>query len=157
MSFWSVLFGMPDVVKTAVETVGSIATTGAGMLDNAFYTDQEKAASLEKRMDVFLKLQMAWANDNSVSATVRRVIAVFTFGAFFFLVVLACLVWKVDKEWAAFIIKTIIDLQVGWLVIIIATATFGLYGVGKYISKDNVPYSTAAIDGDTSNKKKEEE
>ena len=152
MGFLTTLFGMPKVVETAVTTIGGLATTGAGMIDNAFYTDQEKAASLEKRMDVYLKLQMAWANDNSVSAIVRRIIATLTFSTFFFLVLSACVLWKIDKDWAMFILKVITELQIGYLVLMIATAIFGLYGYGKYVSKDNIPFSTAAIDGD----KKEE-
>jgi hypothetical protein len=103
-------------------------------------------------MDVYLKLQMAWANDNSVSAIVRRIIATLTFSTFFFMVLSACVLWKIDKDWAMFILKVITELQIGYLVLMIATAIFGLYGYGKYVSKDNIPFSTAAIDGD----KKEE-
>lgn len=142
MSWLNAILGTPKVIETAAEVVKS----GASMLDNAFYTDQEKATNQTKMVDVWLKLQMLWANDNSVSASARRLIALLVYSAFLFLVMFACVVYKWDKEWATFILKTIIDIQLGWIVATITAAFFGLYGVGKYISKDNVPYSTESID-----------
>jgi len=142
MGWLSAILGTPKVVETAAGVVKS----GVDMIDKAFYTDQEKAENQTKMVDVWLKLQMLWANDNSVSASARRLIAFLVYAAFLFLVIFACIVWKFDKEWAVFILKTIIDIQLGWIVVTITAAFFGLYGVGKYISKDNVPYSTESID-----------
>jgi hypothetical protein len=147
MAFWSLLFGSPKVVETVADAAGTVVKGGMSMLDNAFYTEQEKAANASKVMDVFLKLQMTWANDNSVSAVIRRVISTICYTCFFALVFFACIVYKWDKEWAFFIVKMIVDLQIGWIIVTITAATFGLYGIGKYISKDNIPYSTASIDG----------
>jgi hypothetical protein len=141
-SFITGLFGNSKVVETAADVVKA----GVGMVDNAFYTDQEKAANSIKITDVWLKLQMLWANDNSVSAVTRRLIAFMSYGTFFFLLIFVCMIWKYDKEWATFIIKTIIDLQLAWIVVTITIAFFGFYGYGKYVSKDNVPYSTESID-----------
>ena len=150
MSIWATLFGMPKVIEGAVDVVKS----GVDIVDKAFYTEQEKADNNTKVMDVWLKLQMLLANDNSVSAYTRRMIAFLSYTIFFILVIFACVVYKVDPEWAKFIIETVINLQIAWIVLVITGFFFGGYAWGKYISKDNIPYSTESID--KKNKKSKE-
>lgn len=142
------LFGNTTVVETAANTVKS----GVDMIDKAFYTSQEKAENAVKMVDVWLKLQMLWANDNSVSALTRRMIAFLIYGAFLFLVIFSCIIWKIDPNWAVFVLKTIIDTQLAWIVVTITVAFFGLYSFGKYVSKDNLPFSTNSIDTVKENK-----
>lgn len=137
------IFGAPEMVTAAANTVKS----GMDMLDKAFYTQEEKAENAVKYVDVWLKLQMILANDNSIAACIRRYIAVSVISAFLFMVVFAAMIWKVDKEWSAFVLKVIIDGYLGYLVLGITSTMFTFYGIGKYISKDNVPFSTASIDG----------
>lgn len=141
-SFIKGFFGDSKVVETAADVVKS----GVDMVDKAFYTNQEKAENQIKLTDVWLKLQMLWANDNSISAMTRRLIAFMSFFTYILLIIFVCVVWKFDKDWAAFIIKTIVDLQLAWIVVTITIALFGFYGFGKYVSKDNLPYSTESID-----------
>ena len=147
------IFGAPSVVSTVADGV----KTGFTMLDKAFYTDQEKSETGIKFMEIWLKLQMMLANDNSVSALTRRIIAFLMYSLFCFLVTFACLVWKWDKAWAEFILKVIVDMQIGWIVVTITVFFFGLYGIGKYISKDNMPYSTEAIDNPKPREEKKDE
>lgn len=137
------IFGAPQLVTAAAETVKS----GMDMLDKAFYTQQEKAENANKYIDIWLKLQMILANDNSIAAVTRRFIAIAIVGNFLFLLTFAALIYRVDKEWSAFILKVIIDGYLGYLVLGVAGTLFTFYGIGKYISKDNVPFSTASIDG----------
>lgn len=142
MGIVDLLLGTPKIVETAAEAVKG----GISMLDNAFYTDQEKADNANKAYDVWLKLQMILANDNSIASVTRRFIALFLIGAFTFLIVFAALIYKFDKDWAIFILKVIIDGYLGYLVLAVVGTMFSFYGLGKYVSKDNVPFSTASID-----------
>lgn len=140
-AFLKGIFGMPEVVKGAIDIVGK----GTDMLDNAFYTDQEKAQNQNRFNETWLKLQMLWANDNSISAITRRMIAFFSYGVFFFLVIAMCIIWKFDENWALFIFKVITELYVAWIVVTITIAFFGFYGYGKYVSKENVPYTVLEL------------
>lgn len=138
------LFGAPEIVSAVADTVKG----GMTMLDKAFYTDQEKAENAIKYTDVWLKLQMIMANDNSIAATIRRVIAVFVIGDFIFLLTFAAMAHHWYPEWATFILKIIIDGYLMYIVLAIVSTMFATYGIGKYVSKDNVPFSTASIDGE---------
>lgn len=64
MSIFSVLFGGGSAATKTVETA-------TGMMDNAFYTDQEKATNKNKMLDWYLKYQGATAPQN----VARRMIA----------------------------------------------------------------------------------
>jgi hypothetical protein len=144
------IFGTPEVITTVAAGV----KTGFDMFDKAFYTQQEKAENGIKFVDIWLKLQMILANDNSIAAITRRFLAMAIVSNFLFLLTFAAMIYKVDKEWSAFILKIIIDGYLGYLVLAVIGTMFTFYGVGKYISKDNIPFSTASIDG--TNGKKEE-
>ena len=142
MSWLATIFGTPKLVETTADAIKS----GIDMIDKAFYTDQEKAENQNKMTEIWLKLQMILANDNSVGALTRRIIAFLVFSTFVFLLIFACIVYKFDREWAAFVLKVVLDTQLAWIVATITVFFFGLYGWGKYVSKENVPYSTKAID-----------
>jgi hypothetical protein len=43
--------------------------------------------------------------------------------------------------------------QIVWIALTITVFFFGFYGFGKYVSKDNMPFSTSAIDGNVTEKK----
>jgi hypothetical protein len=136
------IFGAPEVVSTVATGV----KTGFEMLDKAFYTDQEKAENANKVVDVWLKLQMILANDNSIAALTRRLIAFLVVSEFCFLLLVAVASYHWNKDLAEFILKIIIDGYLGYLVLGICGTYFTFYGWGKYVSKENVPYSTASID-----------
>ena len=137
------LFGAPSIVQSVADAIPK----GMDMLDKAFYTTEEQATNAIKYTDIWLKLQMIMANDNSIAATIRRVIAVFVIGDFIFLITLAALMYHWYPDWATFILKIIIDGYLMYIVLAIVSTMFTTYGIGKYISKDNVPFSTASIDG----------
>lgn len=143
------VFGAPEIVTAVANTVRS----GVDMVDKAFFTEQEKAENNVKIMDVWLKLQMILANDNSVSALTRRIIAFLIISTFCFLVVFACIIYPLNHEWSGYILKVIVDSQLTYITLGICGFFFFFYNWGKYISKDNVPFSTASIDGE---KKKED-
>ena len=131
MSFFSTLFSVPKIVDTAAEVV----IKGTDMIDKAFYTDQEKAENSNKLMAFWLELQKLIANDTGFSAIARRFVAYMITGVFLFLVVMACAVWKFDKDWSEFILKTIDKTDLGYLMLLVGFFFFGFYAFGKYIQK----------------------
>lgn len=131
MSFLTTLFSIPKVVDTAAEVVSK----GTDMIDKAFYTDQEKAENTNKLMTFWLELQKMTANDSGVSAVARRFVAYLITGAFLYLVIFACMVWKYDRDWAEFILKTIDGSDLGYLMLLVGFFFFGFYAFGKYMKK----------------------
>ena len=105
------------------------------MLDNAFYTDQEKAADAGKIMETWLAIQKATAQENSVRSITRRIIAWLVMGMFLFLVLSACVIWKFDPAWAVYIRDTIIETKLMYLAMIIGFFYFGSYGVQSILKK----------------------
>lgn len=147
------IFSAPQMVTAAADAVKS----GFDMIDKAFYTDQEKADNNNKRFDIWLKLQMLFANDNSVAAHTRRQLAIMIIGVFLIVILLACFVFPFNKEWSSFLLKVIIEGYLGYLALGVAGTFFALYGIGKYINKDNIPFSTESIDNPVVRERKEEE
>ena len=131
MGFLTGLLGTPKVVDTVANTVKS----GMGMLDSAFYTDQEKAANANKIMDNWLDIQKATASENSLRSVTRRILAWCIMGVFLFLILFACAVWKFDPAWAEYTKTTIVDSQVGYLAMIVGFFYFGSYGIGTLMKK----------------------
>lgn len=129
MSIFNTLFAVPKIVDTAAEVV----TKGTDMLDKAFYTDQEKAENNNKLMAFWLELQKMIANDTGISAAARRVVAYMITEVFLFLILMACIVWKIDKEWSEFILKTIDKTDLSYLMLLVGFFFFGFYAFGKYM------------------------
>lgn len=126
------LFGNAKVVDTVADTVKS----GVGMLDNAFYTDQEKAADAGKMMDTWLKIQQTTAGENSIRSITRRVLAWVIMGVYVVIVLFACVVWKFDAAWAGYIKGILTETNLSYLALIVGFFYFGSYAVGQYIKKE---------------------
>lgn len=131
MGLLSTLFGTPKIVDTVADTVKS----GVGMLDNAFYTDQEKAADAGKMMDLWLEIQKTTASENSIRSITRRVIAWGIISAYLLLVLFAVIMWNFDVEYAKFVFSIIED-KLGWLTIAVGGFYFGGYSIGTYLGKN---------------------
>jgi len=70
--------GIFDFFQTggkAVDTVSDIAKDGMDMLDNAFYTDQEKSEKAGQMFDAWLRMQEVIGNQKSPTAVSRRIVA----------------------------------------------------------------------------------
>jgi len=80
--------------------------TGAKMLDNAFYTDQEKADNHNKILDWFLEYQKATAPQN-VS---RRIIAIMVVSLWCLMILAGLILYKIDKEYCDFIFAQLRDV-----------------------------------------------
>ncbi len=87
MSVLTWLFGSSDSANTTVEKAGK-------MLDDAFYTNQEKATNKNKVLDWYLKYQTATAPQN----VARRIIALIVTGLWAFLILLAVLIHFLEPE-----------------------------------------------------------
>jgi hypothetical protein len=132
MSLLTTLFGTPKVVNTVADTVKA----GVGMIDEAFYTDQEKAQNALKTWDVWLNIQKTTAQENSIRSVTRRILAWMIIGVFLLLVVSACGLYYWFPEWSAYIGTTISETQLGWLVLAVGTFYFGTYGIGTLVKKE---------------------
>jgi len=131
MGWLSVLFGTPKVVGAVADTVKA----GVGMLDNAFYTDQEKASNAIKFSDAWLQIQIATANENSIRSISRRLLAWAIMFVFLLLILAAAVLWGFDPKYSEFILKLISDTELGWLTVGVGIFYFGTFGVGTYLRK----------------------
>jgi len=131
MGFLTAILGTPKIVNTVADTVKS----GMGMLDNAFYTEQEKAVEAGKVMQTWLAIQKATADENSVRSITRRILAWFVTGMFLLLILFACVVYRFDSNWAVFIMDMITKSQLMYLTMIVGFFYFGSYGIGTLIKK----------------------
>ena len=131
MGFLTTLFGTPKIVNTVADTVKS----GVGMLDNAFYTDQEKSEMNLKTGELWLRIQETTAGENSIRSITRRILAWMIMGSFIFLIICGCVIWKFDPEWAEYIKQIVVSSDLGYLALIIGFFYFGSYGLGGMLSR----------------------
>ena len=129
MNWITALLGAPKIVSTVADTVKS----GVGMLDNAFYTKQEKAENAIKMQGVWLKIQEVIANENSIRSVTRRILAWGIICLFLFLTLAACAVWKFDPKWAEYHKDTIIETKLAHLAMIVGFFYFCYYGISNII------------------------
>jgi len=126
MAWWSFL-GTTKVADAAADTI----KTGASMLDNAFFTDQERAAAMQKFTETWLSIQDKIASENSLSSITRRILAYMIMGTFLALVVFACLIWRLDQAWSAYVLKVLAETQIGVLAVAVGTTYFVFYEYRK--------------------------
>lgn len=125
------IFGSVKAVNTVADTVKA----GVTMFDEAFYTNQEKAANAGKMVDAWLETQKITAQENSIRSITRRILAWSVMGLFLFLVLFACVIWKFDPAWALYIKHTIVETQLMYLAMIVGFFYFGYYGVTSIMKK----------------------
>jgi len=126
MSWLSGILGTPAIVSSVADTVKS----GVSMLDNAFYTDQEKATNAGKIMDTWLEIQKVTVGENSIKSVIRRWLAcgiIFNFLLLVNIGVYLILIGKTDKVTA--LKDFIIDTNMGWMTLTVVIFYFGYYAV----------------------------
>ena len=116
-----------------VETIDKVADKGMSMLDNAFFTDQEKSDSAAKLYIGWLDMTKNLVNDTGISSMTRRILAVMFSFVFILLVVFSIGIYWYDPEWSAYVIKMIEDSNYGWIMLAIVSFHFGFYGWGRHI------------------------
>lgn len=132
MAFWDWFVGTPKVVEQVTETAGTVIKKGTEMLDQAFYTDQEKAEASKAMTEIWLKLQTLLANDSGVSAIARRAVAFLITCTFCVVILFAVAIWKTDKEWAQFALNVATETYLGEAFLAVCIFFFGAYAFGKY-------------------------
>lgn len=134
MGIWTgikAIFGTPKIVGAVADTVKS----GMTMWDKSKFTDQEQSEMSLESGKLWLKIQEATANENSIRSITRRVLAWLIMGIFLFLVISACVIWRFNPEWAEYIKNMIIDSQLGWLTMSVGIFYFGSHFISGHLKK----------------------
>ncbi len=64
--------GSPPAVETLAKTVQETAKGGIGLIDNAFFTDQEKSAANKSMVDAYIDLYKTTTQESTGTAEARR-------------------------------------------------------------------------------------
>lgn len=97
----------------AIETGAKVVETGASMLDNAFYTDQERAEVGVKQTENYLKHQELTLQQSTPTAITRRYLMWGIFGLVFELVQVALILALFGKDWQV-VVQIGAAFQIGW-------------------------------------------
>lgn len=131
MSFWNAITGVASVDKTLDIADKTLTGVGNG-LDKLFYTDEEKADTLNKRMEIaekisqtHIKLMEVTHSETTTRSITRRFTAISIMLLTFLSLVTICVAWKFDKEWAVFMLQVIQYFQIGWAFIAVVVFFFG--------------------------------
>ena len=72
MSFFSKLLGGGKTSETVAETLKDSAKSTFTILDDAFYTDEEKAVNKAKAVDAYIEVYKTTMNESTGTAEARR-------------------------------------------------------------------------------------
>ena len=125
MGILSTIFGTPSTVSTIADTVKS----GVGLLDNAFYTEQEKSAMALESGKLWLEIQKVTASENSLRSITRRIIAVGIVGTYLlsFFAVIGLALYK--KELADIVMGYVTKFELAYLTMGVCSFYFVFYGI----------------------------
>jgi len=130
MGWWGTLLG----TEKAIERVGDVADSGMSLLDNAFYTDQEKAVHAGELFQGWLRMQEVVANQSSPTALSRRYIAWSVVGLVWLAAVLCfglVLIGNGHETKVNEIVEVVKALQFGWGFVAVIVFYFGTHVLGK--------------------------
>lgn len=113
--------------EKAVEIAGNIANASIAGIDKIIFTDEERAEMGIKRMQTWLEVQKALAEENSIRSITRRIVAVTMIGLFGLLLLSGAVLYRVDPGWSEFLLK--LCGQMFEVVLLIVIFYFGWYGV----------------------------
>jgi len=138
MGFFNWLTGAKSVDKT-LDIIDKSSSSIASGLDKMFYTKEEKAEHLMKRLEIservsktHIDLMKATADENTTRSVTRRIIAVSIMAFTLFLIVAVSVIYKIDPEWAAFILKVTEYFQFGWAFIAVVVFFFGNHMITRF-------------------------
>lgn len=75
MGIWAGIKGFFTSSDNLTASAANVIDTGASMVDNAFFTDQEKSVASEKLFDMWLRYQDTVNQQSSPTARSRRYVA----------------------------------------------------------------------------------
>ena len=131
MGLWNWLTGAKQVDKTL--DIADKTTTGiVSGIDKMFYTEEEKAEMLQKRLEIaeqasktHIELMKVTHDETTARSVTRRIIAILIMAITVISMVLLCAIWKYDKAWGEFILRVIEYYQLGWAFIAVVVFFFG--------------------------------
>ncbi len=128
MGWFSNLLG----TEKAVEAAANVAESGMSIIDNAFYTDQEKAENAQLLQKNWLEVQKIIGEQSTPTAISRRYIA-WAVISLVWLATLLCmgLVLIGREALVAPIVDILKALQVGWAFTAVIVFYFGTHLIGK--------------------------
>ena len=133
LAFIKGMFTSKSSIDKALDTGDKITTGLISGLDKIWYTDEEKSEARQKANDTILKFWKIIGSENSAQSTARRELAKMVFKVYFFLILLAVSVWKIDVNYADFIFTVVSDLS--FLVSLIAGSYFIPHQLTKIMKK----------------------
>jgi hypothetical protein len=129
-------FGKLLGTDKALDTASDLAKSGMDMLDNAFYTDQERAETKGRIMDTWLSTQKLIAEQSTPTAISRRIIAWGVLSLVWLAVAVGMAVILMDGNIDKIngIIGLLDSMQIGWAFVSIIVFYFGphiMSAIGK--------------------------
>jgi len=131
VGFWSLLTGADTANKTL--DIADKTTTGIiNGLDKMFYTKEEKAQTLTKRLEIaekmsqtHIKLMEATHNETTARSITRRITAIFIMFLTLLSIITICITYKLDPDFAKFQLEVVKYFQIGWAFIGVVIFFFG--------------------------------
>ena len=125
--------------KTATETAKNVVDGTIAGIDKAFYTSEEKAENLQKRLELFqqgysiwLEAQKVLVNETTPRSITRRWLAVLILGSFLVLILAAGGAYMFNLAWAEWLIKCSGYLK--GLAMTVGVFYFGYYAVDNIVA-----------------------
>jgi len=135
MGFMS-LFGTKKIVENVSDAVSGAVGKG-GLIDNAFFTDQEKAQVGLEAGRLWLDVQKVLATENSIRSITRRAIAWAIVGEFLLLLNTGVVLLVLGKRDLVVAIKEFaIAMKFDWMAVTVIGFFFLYYGVQKIVKKE---------------------
>lgn len=138
MGFFSWIQGKNSLDKT-LDIADKTSSGIMSGIDKMFYTEEEKADSLQKRLELsdqisktHIELMKVTHNETTARSVTRRIIAVSIMFLTFVSMILTCVVWKIDKEWGEFILNVTKYFQIGWAFITVVVFFFGNHMLTRF-------------------------
>jgi hypothetical protein len=124
-----------DIFKSsskAIDTTANLLEKGAAGIDKLFFTEEEKSDAKKAWFGSWIDLQKILSTEGLPTAISRRILAWMITGTFLLLIVFACVVWKLDKEWAQFIFEKGVS-NLSFSAGAVVTTYFAYYGINKVV------------------------
>lgn len=97
--------GLLDLFRSSDKIVEKTADGIYNGLDKLVFTDEEKADAKQRAFQADLDFKKLMMQEGSPSAISRRILAWAISGVYMSLVVVSCIIWRFNQEWAKFIIE----------------------------------------------------
>lgn len=129
MGFFAKLLG----TEKAVDAAADVVKTGVGMLDNAFFTDQEKQEGAKQAYQLWLKQQELIGQQSTPTAISRRIVAwgVLSLVWLAFLVCMGLVLLEASPDKMDQILDLVERMKVGWAFTGVIVFYFGTHLVAS--------------------------